>query len=266
MRQAVSTLKFGAKRMGAEDETTCMLSDFASVPTTVMEDWFLEDEKLARRLTPATTIHGFAKAVTHQVNFFGLLYGERHREETIKALRFLLEIHEDTPDLFTVEFISSVWGQMNYDFFTKCQEGASRLRQTVGKHANQIELRRVGGQLDRSGKARWFYPRTFEMTTEAGYWSRVVVPKMDEAIEKEGFSTARDRILGKLPRRTNLEVANPKVKAKAGLRETLGRSGESGQMPEKRLVGNRAKRRKRKGATECTQREKNGARLKEMYP
>ena len=55
-----------------------------------------------------TTIHGFAKAVTNQINFFGPVYGGRHREERIKALRFLLEIHEDTPDLPTLEFISTV--------------------------------------------------------------------------------------------------------------------------------------------------------------
>ena len=162
-----------------------------------------------------TTIRGFAMAVTNQINFFGPAYGGRHREERIEALRFLLRIHEDTPDLPTVEFISVVWEQANCDFFTKCQEGATRLGQTVGQHASKIELRRVGFQLGPAGKARRIYPRTFDMTTEAGYWSRVVAPKMDEAIEKEGFSTARDRVLGKPPRRTNMEVENPKVKANA---------------------------------------------------
>ena len=199
--QASATLKFGTKRIGSEDDATCLLSDFASVPTTMLEDWFLEDEKLERRLGAPTTIHGFAKAVTNQINFFGLIYGGRHREERIQALRFLIEIHEDTPELSNVDFISSVWEQMNYDFFTKRQEGAKRLRQAVGKQANQTELRRIGCQLGQNGKSRWFYPRTFEMTTEAGYWSRVVVPKMDEEVEKEGFSTARDRILGKVVKR-----------------------------------------------------------------
>ena len=207
--QASATLKFGTKRMGIEDDATCMHSDFASAPTTVLEDCFLEDDKMERRLTAPTTIHGFAKAVTDQINYFGPVYGERHREERIKALLFLLEIHEDTPELFTVEFISSAWEQMNYDFFMKCQEGGKRLRQAVGKHANQIELGRVGCQLGANGKARWFYPRTFEMAKEGGYRSRVVVPKMGGAIEKEGFSMARGRILGKLPRRTNLDAANP---------------------------------------------------------
>ena len=214
--QASATLKFGTKRIGSEDDTTCLLSDFASVPTTMLEDWFLEDEKLERRLGAPTTIHGFAKAVTNQINYFGLIYGDRHREERIQALRFLIGIHEGAPELFTVEFIGIVWEQMNYDFFMKCQEGAKRLRQAVGKQANQTELRRIGCQLGPKGKARWFYPRTFEMTTEAGYWSRVVVPKMDEAIEKEGFATARDRILGKLPKRGGGEGVAPKGKAKAG--------------------------------------------------
>ena len=60
------------------------------------------------------------------------------------------------------------------------------------------------------------------MATEAGYWSRVIVPKMDEAIEKEGFSTARDRILGKLPKKTIREqpVGAPKGKAKSTPRPT----------------------------------------------
>ena len=45
MCNASTTLKFGTTRMGTEDETTCVMSDFASVPTTVLEDWFLDDEK-----------------------------------------------------------------------------------------------------------------------------------------------------------------------------------------------------------------------------
>ena len=67
-------------------------------------------------------------AVANQINYFGIIYGNRHREERIKAIRFLLEIHEGTPDLLTVEFTGSAWEQMKYDFFTKCQDGAKRLR------------------------------------------------------------------------------------------------------------------------------------------
>ena len=143
-----------------------------------------------------TTIHGFAKAVTNQINFFGLVYGGRRREERVEALRIHLGIHEDTPDVPTVQFIGIVRGRMSYDFFMKCQEGATGMRQTVGKHADQIEFRRVGCQLGPAGKARRLYPFTFEVTTEAGYRGRVV-PEIDEAIEKEGFSTAGNRILGK---------------------------------------------------------------------
>ena len=191
-----ANLKFGTKRMGAEDDSTCLLSDFASVPATFLEDWFLDEDKMERRFPDPNTIHAFAKAVANQINYFGIIYGRRHREGRIRSLRFLLGIHEDTPDLFTVEFIGIVWDQTNYDFLTKRQEGANRLRQAVGKHANKLELRRLGCQLDAHGQARRFYHRTFEMATEAGYWSRAIAPKMDEAVEKEGFSTSRDRILG----------------------------------------------------------------------
>ena len=95
-----------------------------------------------------------------------------------------------------------------------------RLRQAVGKHSNQIELIRLGCQLDADGKARRFYPRTFEMKTEAGYWSRAIAPKMDEAIEKAGLSTARGRILGKLPKKVGQEQTIPKGKAKATRRNS----------------------------------------------
>lgn len=159
--------KIWNKRTGTEEDSTFLLVDFSAAHATVLEDWFLNEDTMERRLAAPSAIHGFANAATDQINYFGVAYGSRRREERIRAIRFLLGIRGYTPDPFTVEFIGCVWGQVNYDFFTKRQEGAKRLRQAVGKHADQVELRRLGRQLDSNGKARWFYPRTFEMTTEA---------------------------------------------------------------------------------------------------
>lgn len=116
-------------------------------------------------------------------------------------------------------------GQANYDFFTKCQESAKPLRQAVGKRANQVDLGRLGFQLGANGEARWCYPRTFEMATEAGYWGSAIAPKMDETIEQEGVSTACYRILGTLPKKTGPEQTIPKGKAKTKTNATTGKSG-----------------------------------------
>ena len=94
--------------MGTEDDSACLLIDFSSVHATVLEDWFIDEDKTGRRCPSPNTIHDFAKAVTHQINYFGIIYGSRHREGRIKALRILLEISEGDPDLSTVEFIGSV--------------------------------------------------------------------------------------------------------------------------------------------------------------
>ena len=115
-RHSPASLKFGTTRMGAEDEFACLLSDSPSVPTTV-------SDKLGRRLPAPWGNTCIAKAVADQINYLGLIYSSRRREERISALRFLLEIHEVDPEFPTVGFICSVWGRAHYDFFKKCPSG-----------------------------------------------------------------------------------------------------------------------------------------------
>ena len=225
--QAAATLRFGAKKLTVDDEQAALLSDFGSVSSTVLEDWTLTDEKLERRLTSPNTLHAFSKAVTNQINFFGLIFGNEHRNERFAALKFLIEIHEDTPELFSVDFLNHVWEQLNFDFFEKTQEGARRLRQHVGKHANQTEIRRVGLTSNADGKTLWTYPKTFEMESEKGYWQRVIVPKMDEAVEKDGFLAARDRILGKTKKVNDSVAEAPKRRARRGSRTSSTEVGRT---------------------------------------
>ena len=55
------------------------MSDFASVPNAVLEDWFLDVDKLERRLPSPSKILPFAKAIAKQINYLGAVYGFRHR-------------------------------------------------------------------------------------------------------------------------------------------------------------------------------------------
>ena len=105
---------------------------------------------------------------------------------------------------------------MSYDFFAKRQEGDKRLRQAVVKRDNQVGFRRFGCQFGANGNARRVYPRTFAMTSEAGYRSRVIAPKMDGDIEKEGFPTAMCRMLGNFRKR--MRPNNLRLKARRRLR------------------------------------------------
>ena len=217
--------------MTTDDENAALLSDFISIANTTLEDWAITDEKLGRMLTPPATLHAFTKAVANQINFFGLIYGEEHKNERFAALKFLIEIHEGTPELFSVDFLNHVWEQLNFDFFEKTQEGARRLRQRVGNHAYQTEIRRVGLMSNRDGKTLWTYPKTFEMESENGYWQRVIAPKMDEAVEKGGFSAARDRILGNPKKPTDPAGEVPKKRAIRGSRTSTTEVGSSEAEP-----------------------------------
>ena len=185
--QAASSLRFGAKKLAGEGEQASLLSDFGSVASTTLEDWAPPDEKLELRLTPPATLRAFTEAATNQINFPGLIYGKEHKNERFPSLKFLIEIHEDAPGLFSVDFVNRVWGQLDFDFFEKTQEGARRLRQHVGKHSNQTEIRRVGMTPNAEGKTLRTYPKSFEMESEMGYWQSAIVPKMGESVEKDGF-------------------------------------------------------------------------------
>ena len=35
----------------------------------------------------------------------------------VKLRDEMIEIHEDTPELFSVDFLNHVWEQLNFDFF-----------------------------------------------------------------------------------------------------------------------------------------------------
>ena len=59
----------------------------------------------------------------------------------------------------------------------------------------------------------WTYPITFEMQSSAGYWKRVIAPKMDESVEKDGSLAARGRILGQAKKITDA-VADKEVHKK----------------------------------------------------
>ena len=65
-----------------------------------------------------------------------------------------------------------------------------------------------------------FYPRTFAMAKEEGYWIRAVGPKMDGAVAREGCATARDRLFGELPRGNAYGKTVRKGKAKSSRKAT----------------------------------------------
>ena len=77
------------------------------------------------------------------------------------------------------------------------------------------------------GKTLWAYPKTFEMESERGYWQRAIVPKMDEAVEKDGFLAARDRILGKVKKQTEAGVEAPKKRQRRGSKTSTTEVGRA---------------------------------------
>ena len=57
---------------------------------------------MGRLHSDPSSIRGFDKSATSQINSPDLIYGGRHREARIPALRSLLGIREADPELFTV--------------------------------------------------------------------------------------------------------------------------------------------------------------------
>ena len=212
---ATANLRFGAKRIGSEDRQSALLGDFLHSDRETIEDFVLNDTRPEPKPKQPATVHMFSKCATNQTNYFGLVYGTNHVKERMDAIRFLMRLREDTPRLFTVSFLTSVWEQLNADYTNKIVEGVRRLRQIGSITDTKHDLRRAALTVVGTGPGArpvWQYPKSFSMESSEGYWMRVVVPKMEDAVEKSGFQSALDKILGmeskttKRPHRGNSNV------------------------------------------------------------
>ena len=103
------------------------------------------DNKSETRPKEPVTVNMFEKCDVSQSRYFSAVYGDEHLKPRLKAIKALVNTHEDHPKVFPIEFIVDVWNRMNHDFVDACLEGVRRI----------VRIAPPGSKRDRIAKLAW---------------------------------------------------------------------------------------------------------------
>ena len=200
----ISNLKCGSKKAGTEDEKNILLGDFAPVPTSVLEDFVLTDTKAEPRPKQPQDVEMFRRCVENQTNVWCLFFGQEYRAEREECMASLIGLHEDVPELFSVQFIVATWEAFTYDYVYKMFEGMRRLGQFCRPSDDIVEIRRLALNRHPDGGIIWQPPFSFDMSSSQGYWRRNIIPRLEAGVERQGYASALDKVLGKVAPKSRL--------------------------------------------------------------
>ena len=192
----MSTLKMGSKKLGFEDEKNLLLGDFHQVSNAEIEDHFLNDVKAEKRPAQPTSVEAFRRCAENQTSLWRLLFGEQYRAGRELCLSNLLELREDAPELFSLEFLIVTWEAFIYDYLGRSFEGMRRLGQFRRSSDDITEIRRLALARRPEGGVIWKPPLSLNMISSRGYWRRNVLPRLAAGVEKVGYSIALEKIVG----------------------------------------------------------------------
>ena len=169
----------------------------SSCPIWKIEHHYLSEGKAESRTAKEPySIHAFERAVKNQIRYWGMLFGRQHERARAKALDFLTRLHDDTPDLFCVNFLVMTWEEMTRDYVDKTVECVRRLGQLGHAGDKQADLYRAATTPSEGSRTpMWKYPATFDMEGKGGYWRRVVLPRMEKEVGKTWYKSALSKIL-----------------------------------------------------------------------
>lgn len=124
-------------------------------------------------------------------------------------------MHADTPQLFTIQRLVSVWGRVEVGYFDEIVVGVRRLSENSPATDAKGGIRRVALTVknsDSTQKPLRGRPNSFLMKHGAWYWARVVVARMEEAVGKGVAQFALGCISGKETEGDAPMEANAKTK------------------------------------------------------
>ena len=200
----MSQLKIGSKILGQEDEKNLLLGDFMPVSNSVLEDHMLTDTKAESKPGQPKSMEMFRRCVENQINIWCLLFGAEYREEREECLYALLDLHDEVPELFTLNFLITTWEAFSYDYVAKMFDGMRKLGQFCRASDDIVEIRRLALNRHPDGGIIWQPPLSFDMNSSRGYWRLNIIPRLEAGVERQGYAMALERIVGK-KKKTTLE-------------------------------------------------------------
>ena len=133
----------------------------------------------------------------NQTYIWCLLFGEEYREERENCLYALLDLHDEVPELFTLNFLLTTWEAFSYDYVSKTFDGMRKLGQFCRPSDDIVEIRRLALNRHPDGGIIWRTPLSFDMNSSRGYWRLNIIPRLEAGVERQGYAMALERIVGK---------------------------------------------------------------------
>ena len=104
----------------------------------------------------------------------------------------LERLHEARPELFTVDFISEPFEEMNFHYIAQIREGTRKLMRLGAGRVRKPDFARLALNCVHGKAPRWEYPTTFLMRHRAGLWLSRIVPKLEEKVSRAAWKSVLD--------------------------------------------------------------------------
>ena len=124
---AAATLQWGSLSSEGVHDETLLIGDFTPWSQEAYDKYQPDAKKNEARRKQALSIGKFAKAGRQHTLMFGLLHGKEHCEERIACILELGRLHESRPEIFTVEFATDAFGEMNFHYIAQIKEGTRKV-------------------------------------------------------------------------------------------------------------------------------------------
>ena len=187
-----STLHWGALSSDGVSDDALLVSDFAPWSQESYDRYQPDPKKNEARRKQALSIEKFAKAGKQHSLMFSLLYGREHYKERADCLLELERLHEARPELFTVDFVSDAFEEMNFHYISQVKEGTRKVIRLGADRVKKPDFARLALNCVDGRGPRWEYPTTFSMRHSAGLWMSRIIPKLEEKVSKAAWLTVLD--------------------------------------------------------------------------
>ena len=104
-------------------EETIVAPDFIPISQDFRDRFQPDGEKFDPRQKNALSIERWVRADKQHTLMFGFLHGKEQAEERAGCIMQFARIHEARIDLFTVDFLESVFGEMDFLYCSRIREG-----------------------------------------------------------------------------------------------------------------------------------------------
>ena len=98
------------------DQETLLLADFSPSGEATFMNYRMSDVETSKRGDEPHPISMFGRTSELQAKYFAATHGDAHLEERLSTIRRLVNLHEDHPDVFSVDFTVDDWGRMISDY------------------------------------------------------------------------------------------------------------------------------------------------------